>query len=153
MRGQQPEYGRTNCKAGRAEALLERAAATMSPRPVRISTELADNPPDQIRSQLDEVDIVLTTRLHGALLTLARGKPVIAIDQIAGGAKVLPLLTRIEWPYVLPVETASEQQLHGMVRTIMDRWPVSEIVHSQALALRLSRQAVQESAQAVTQTR
>jgi len=66
---------------------------------------------------------------------------------------VLPLLTRIEWPYVLPVETASEQQLHGMVRSIMDRWPVSEIVHSQALALRLSRQAVQESAQAVTQSR
>lgn len=152
FRGRQKEYGSANCKADQAEALLERVAATISSRPVRISTELSLNSPDHILSQLEEVDIVFTTRLHGALLTLALGKPVIAVDQIAGGAKVLPLLTRIEWPYVLPVEKASEEQLDGMVRNMLHRWPVSEIVHSQGLALKLSRQAVQEAAQLVTQT-
>ena len=151
FRGPQKEYASANCKADRAEALLERVAATISSRPVRISTELSFNSPDHIRSQLEEVDIVLTTRLHGSLLTLALGKPVIAVDQIVGGAKVMPLLTRIEWPYVLPVEKASEEQLDGMVRNILHNWPVSEIVHSQGIALRLSRQAVQEAAQLVTQ--
>jgi hypothetical protein len=152
FRGRQKEYGSANCQAGRAEALLERVAANMSSRPVRISTELSCNSPHHIRSQLDEVDIVLTTRLHGSLLTLAQGKPVIAVDQIAGGAKVLPLLTRIEWPYVVPVEKASEERLADMARTMLHRWPVSEIVHSQGLALRLSRQAVQEAATLVTQS-
>lgn len=151
FRGRQKEYGSASCKADRAEALLERVAATISSQPARISTELSFNSPDHIRSQLEEVDIVFTTRLHGSLLTLALGKPVIAVDQIVGGAKVLPLLTRIEWPYVLPVDQASEQQLEGMVRDILHRWPVAEITHSQGLALRLSRQAVQEAAQLVTQ--
>lgn len=151
FRGRQKEYGTANCKAGRAESLLERVAATLSACPVRISTELSYNSADHILSQLEEVDLVLTTRLHGSLLSLALGKPVIAVDQIAGGAKVLPLLKRIEWPYVLPVEKASEQQMDVMVRDMLHRWPVSEIAHSQGLALRLSRQAVQEAARLVTQ--
>lgn len=150
FRGRQREYGSANCKAGRAEALLERAATAISSRLVRISTELAYNSPDHIRAQLEEVDLVLTTRLHGSLLPLALGKPVIAVDQIVGGAKVLPLLTRIEWPYVVPVEKASEERLRGMLHEILHRWPVSEVTHSQGLALRLSRQAVQEAAQLVT---
>jgi hypothetical protein len=152
FRGRQKDYGSANCKADKAEELLEQVAATISKQPVRISTELSLNTPDHIRSQLEEVDIVFTTRLHGSLLSLGLGKPVIAVDQIVGGAKVLPLLTRIEWPYVLPVEKASEELLDGMVRSILHKWPVSEIVHSQELALKLSRQALKEAAQLVTQT-
>jgi len=150
FRGRQKEYGRANCKAGRAEAVLKRVAATITSRPVRISTELVQNSPSGLRSQLDEVDLVLTTRLHGSLLTLGHGKPVIAIDQIEGGAKVLPVLQRIHWPYVLPVEKASEDRVQSMVREMIQRWPVSEITHSQSLALALSRQAVQEAVRLVT---
>jgi hypothetical protein len=151
FRGRQKEYGSVKCKAGRAEALLERVAATITSRPLRISTELSRSSPECIRSQFEAVDLVLTTRLHGSLLTLAHGKPVIAIDQIAGGAKVLPLLSRIEWPYVLPVEQATDERVDRMVRDVLNRWPVPEIAHSQDIALRLSRHAVQEAARVVTQ--
>ncbi|MFC9926469.1 polysaccharide pyruvyl transferase family protein [Streptomyces sp. NPDC127190] len=37
---------------------------------------------------MSRFDVVVTTRLHGLVLALRTGTPVIAVDPVAGGAKV-----------------------------------------------------------------
>lgn len=46
------------------------------------------------------MDAVATTRLHGLVLSLAQSTPVLAIDPIAGGAKVARQARALGWPCV-----------------------------------------------------
>ena len=43
---------------------------------------------EEVESLIARMDVVLTTRLHGLVLALKHGVPVVAIDPIAGGAKL-----------------------------------------------------------------
>jgi hypothetical protein len=54
----------------------------------------------QIESAIARMDAVLTTRLHGAAISLRRGVPPVVIDPLPGGAKVLAQMRRIGWPLV-----------------------------------------------------
>ena len=42
--------------------------------------------------------IVVTTRLHGLVLALKNGIPALAIDTVAGGAKVARQAGALGWP-------------------------------------------------------
>ena len=50
------------------------------------------------------MDVVVTTRLHGLVFALRGGVPALAIDPIAGGAKVAGQAEAIGWPAILPPE-------------------------------------------------
>jgi hypothetical protein len=54
------------------------------------------------------MDAVVTTRLHGLVLSLARGIPAVAVDPVAGGAKVARQADAIGWPCVLRAEDGPE---------------------------------------------
>jgi Polysaccharide pyruvyl transferase len=47
-------------------------------------------------------DVVVTTRLHGLVLALTQGMPVLAVDPVAGGAKVATQAAAWGWPVLLP---------------------------------------------------
>jgi hypothetical protein len=67
--------------------------------------------PAEVESLIARMDVVLTTRLHGMVLALKNGVPAIAIDPIAGGAKLRRQAETIGWPLVFTTDTLTDRSL------------------------------------------
>ncbi|WP_455678795.1 polysaccharide pyruvyl transferase family protein [Streptomyces atroolivaceus] len=67
--------------------------------------------PDQYLSLLDRLDLMVTDRLHGLVLGLRAGVPVLAVDPVRGGAKVTAQARLLHWPAVLPGENLGVELL------------------------------------------
>lgn len=65
----------------------------------------------EVESLIARMDFVVTTRLHGTVLALKNGVPAIAIDPIAGGAKVLQQTQTIGWNTVFTTDTLTDEAL------------------------------------------
>ncbi|MFJ6087840.1 polysaccharide pyruvyl transferase family protein [Streptomyces sp. NPDC092369] len=70
--------------------------------------------PEQFLALVGRLDLVVTTRLHGLVLALRRGTPVIAVDPVSGGAKVCAQGRALRWPAVL----ASDD----LLPTVLEHW-------------------------------
>jgi hypothetical protein len=55
----------------------------------------------QLEAMIRRVDVVITSRLHGLVYSLKNGIPAVAIDPIAGGAKVTSQASALNWPILL----------------------------------------------------
>ncbi len=55
----------------------------------------------EVESLIARMDAVVTTRLHGLVFALRSGVPALAVDPIAGGAKVAAQARTIGWPAIL----------------------------------------------------
>jgi Polysaccharide pyruvyl transferase len=81
----------------------------------RTDTDLLDA--DRVRSAAEvasliaRADVVVTTRLHGLVLALRQGVPAVAIDPIAGGAKLTRQADAIGWPAVLSAASLTDESL------------------------------------------
>lgn len=111
----QPEYGEQDVRNLANEALL-RFAGARDLAVVRIDTRLDSNStglrtPSQVESLIARMDVVLTTRMHGLALALKNGVPVVAVDPVSGGAKVLRQARTLGWPCVFSADTVSEAGL------------------------------------------
>ncbi|MGD9483265.1 polysaccharide pyruvyl transferase family protein [Streptomyces sp. TRM70308] len=69
---------------------------------------------EQFESVLRRLDVVVTDRLHGLVLALRAGVPALAVDPVAGGAKVSAQARACGWPAVLAAESLTPGEL--------DRW-------------------------------
>ena len=113
---EQPEYGTRDAHVA-ANAALERLLATRDVAAVRIDTRLDEanqgglRTAAQIETLIGRMDVVLTTRLHGLVLALKSGVPVVAVDPVRGGAKVSRQAATLGWPHVLAAETLSDAAL------------------------------------------
>ncbi|MFF1271930.1 polysaccharide pyruvyl transferase family protein [Streptomyces marokkonensis] len=67
--------------------------------------------PAQVQSVLARLDLVVTDRLHGLVLALRVGTPVLAVDPVAGGAKVTAQARACGWPALLGAEQLDERRL------------------------------------------
>ncbi len=65
----------------------------------------------EIISLIARTDIVVTTRLHGLVLSLKMGVPAVAVDAIEGGAKVSAQAKTLGWPFCLTTEDCSPSEL------------------------------------------
>lgn len=65
----------------------------------------------EIESLIARMDLVLTTRLHGTVLALKNGVPALAVDPIAGGAKISMQCRALEWPICLGSDQIAPGQL------------------------------------------
>ena len=65
----------------------------------------------EVASLIARADVVVTTRLHGLVLALRQGVPAVAIDPIAGGAKLSRQAEGIGWPAVLSAAAITDQAL------------------------------------------
>jgi hypothetical protein len=70
----------------------------------------------QLESVVRRLDVVVTDRLHGLVLGLRSGVPVVAVDPVAGGAKVSAQGRVWGWPAVLPGEHVSAAALERWLR-------------------------------------
>jgi Polysaccharide pyruvyl transferase len=99
-----------------ANAAIKRLAASREMTVVSIDTRLDTNStglgsPAEIESLLARMDVVITTRLHGMVLALKNGVPVIAIDPEPGGAKIKRQAETIGWPLAYAAEAVTDQLL------------------------------------------
>jgi hypothetical protein len=99
-----------------ANAAIDRLTSSREMVVVPIDTRLDTNStglrsPAEIESLLARMDVVVTTRLHGMVLALKNGVPVVAIDPEAGGAKIIRQAKTIEWNFAYAADAASDQIL------------------------------------------
>jgi hypothetical protein len=60
--------------------------------------------PDQFGSVLARLDALVSTRLHGLVLGLRVGVPVLAVDPVSGGGKVSAQARALDWPALVPAD-------------------------------------------------
>jgi hypothetical protein len=102
----------------RANAAIQQLTASRNLSRVSIDTRLDVNSAglrnsSEIESLIARMDVLITTRLHGMVLALKNGVPVIAIDPVAGGAKIQRQAQTIGWPVIFNVDTVNDQALRS----------------------------------------
>lgn len=116
--GPQPEYHAQREPVARdvvGQVLGERDAAVVD---IDTRMPLAENPlhtPAQLESAISRMDVVITTRLHGALLALRNRVPVLALDSVSGGAKLSGQMAALGWPLTAVVDELDAGRLHGLL--------------------------------------
>jgi hypothetical protein len=139
LAGAQPEYAAHGRHAQLTSELGDWLGALDCAR-LFLDTRLAHgdwrNPatPAQVESAIARTDVVVTTRLHGLVLALKNGVPALAIDPVAGGAKVAGQAAAWNWPVLLP--RPGDPALN---RSELDRlwaWCLSPAAASQAQSAR-----------------
>lgn len=114
----QREYG-GRAMHEEAEAMVERLTRSAGVVSVAIDTALTNDPMshERIRSAgeaesvIARMDAVVTTRLHGLVLALKSGVPAVALDPVAGGAKVLRQAETLGWPYAFAADEVDDADL------------------------------------------
>jgi glycosyltransferase involved in cell wall biosynthesis len=67
--------------------------------------------PAAVESLIARMDAVVTTRLHGTVLSLKNGVPVVAIDPEVGGWKIRRQAELLGWPVAFNVDNVTEETL------------------------------------------
>ncbi len=105
-RGPQFEYGASRCNDRRVDQQIEILQSEISKLEKVEFTEVEhhlgrmSHSPEEIADVYANAALVITSRFHGGILSLANKTPFVAIDQISGGEKVSRLLAKTGWPYV-----------------------------------------------------
>jgi hypothetical protein len=99
-----PEYPDRDRQPQAREAVSRLLASRPAVR-VAIDTQLPANETGlrsaaEVQSAIARMDVVVTTRLHGLVLALKHGVPAIALDPVAGGAKITQQAAAVGWPTV-----------------------------------------------------
>ncbi|WP_079127161.1 polysaccharide pyruvyl transferase family protein [Streptomyces sp. TP-A0874] len=116
LSGGQGEYGGRR-RHSELSATLTRWIGERDCTPVEADTRLDTRDwrhcatPEQLLALLERLDIVLTTRLHGMVLALRVGTPVLAVDPVRGGAKVSAQASALRWPALLQTSEVTETAL------------------------------------------
>ena len=105
-----------------ADEAVRRLVASREMSVVTIDTRLDTNntglrTPGEVESLIARMDVVVTTRLHGMVLALKNGVAALAIDPIAGGAKIRRQAETIGWPVWFTVDRLTD----GAVQEAFDR--------------------------------
>lgn len=120
----QREYAERALHA-QAEAVLDRFVSSADVAVVPIDTVLRKHdgrmPKEaEIEAVIARMDAVLTMRLHGLVLALKHGVPAVAIDPVAGGAKIASQARTLGWPYVHVADTLDESVLAESLRHCLE---------------------------------
>lgn len=117
LAGTQPEYGPRqlhDMAEAKIRALLARGNVAVleldTKFPASRNAQRIANAA-QFESLCARVDVLVTTRLHGMVLALKNGVPVVAVDAISGGDKVTQQAKVMGWDEVFAVETVSDAEL------------------------------------------
>ena len=99
--GRQKEY--PNQQHDQVQSVIEKVLSNHDIAVVSIDTKLPGNEfglksIGQIESVISRMDAVITTRLHGTVLSLRNGVPVVSIDPVPNGAKVTSQVKVLGWP-------------------------------------------------------
>jgi hypothetical protein len=150
LRGRQDEYGPVLFE--RSEALVKAAASRFGLTTTNVDTELKGRETSEILSDLSAGRVVFTTRMHAALYALVARIPVIAIDQVTGGAKVTSVLKRAGWPFVFRADCTSQSEINGALEQILNSDLEKTIESARSKIIGLSRLAVAQAGRVIAET-
>lgn len=71
--------------------------------------------PAQVMSVIERLDVLLTNRLHGMVYALRAGVPVLALDPVHGGDKIVAQAKAVGWPGAIAIEDASPAAVERML--------------------------------------
>ena len=111
----QKEYGE-KAKHDIANKAIDELISKHEIATINIDTCLENNhyglrTPSEIESLIAQADMIITTRLHGLVLSLKNGVPALAIDPIIGGAKITKQAKSINWPCCIKVDEITSKKL------------------------------------------
>lgn len=131
LRGAQREYGNENSLHEHVNELIDHVMDKNNFSIKIIDTRLRKDfrDPYKIYNEFSDCDLVITTRLHGSLLSLANGVPFIAIDQIKGSAKVSSQLKIINWPFVYSANVVNKEILTESINFILNNNSVINLLN------------------------
>lgn len=125
LRGRQPEYGAEACLWEQTEDLVRQLTDSLiagrGGEVIQIENHLRRSRlmPHEIEEQYRRCHLIISSRFHGAILAARHGVPFIALDQIAGGAKVSALLGASGWPHVFQTAQTNVSQLRQSARQLL----------------------------------
>jgi hypothetical protein len=111
-----PDVPRNKESYETANAAIQELITLQTLSPVYIDTRLdianssGLRSPAEIESLISRMDVVLTTRLHGMVLALKNGVPVVAVDPVPGG-KICRQAKAIGWPVVFSIDSLKIEDL------------------------------------------
>lgn len=147
----QGEYG----PGGTRARLVAEAFATLSRKrgcvlvPIATQRSLTTAALEDFSREILGTRLVLTNRLHGALLAIAHERPAIVVDQVVGGGKVTAVLDRIAYPHLFSVDDLDAQRLEDAVADCERPSIAGRVRDLKRAAQALSQQAVDEAADAI----
>lgn len=111
----QKEYG-VKSKHESVNKMIENLLDSRQLAIVPIDTAILENQgglrtEGEIESLISKMDVVITTRLHGTVLALKNGIPVIPVDPIAGGAKISLQVRTLNWPILFNPDNIMDKSL------------------------------------------
>ncbi|MDK3258794.1 polysaccharide pyruvyl transferase family protein [Blastococcus capsensis] len=131
----QGEYG-DRSRADRVRGVIEEWLAARALPWFAVDTDLFDKPhprrPAQVEALLRRCDVVLSMRLHGLVLGLKNGRPVIACDPIDGGAKVTGQAHALDWPLLLAAGEVTPEALDAALDRCLRGELTGAVTHSRA---------------------
>ncbi|HWG64057.1 MAG TPA: polysaccharide pyruvyl transferase family protein [Streptosporangiaceae bacterium] len=141
LAGAQPEYGRAGWHAkvtGDLVAWLGGLNCGRVPLDTRLDARDWQHhaTPGQLESIIGRLDVVVTTRLHGLVLALKNGVPALAVDPVAGGAKVAAQARAWGWPALTAPVPLDPRQLDALWE-----WSLSADALARAASVRSGRQS------------
>lgn len=113
---EQPEYGKRDMH-DLANDAMTRLIANHEMAAVTIDTRLDEvnaaglRTSGEIESLFAKMDVVVTARLHGLVLALKNGVPAVAIDSVAGGAKISRQAQALGWPVVITADEMTDEKV------------------------------------------
>ena len=110
----QPEY--PDARHDDVHSLIDDALSTRDVAVVRLGTRVDPRSVEaqhfrHVEAALERMDAVVTTRLHGLVLSLRRGTPAVAVDPLPEGGKISRQAASLGWPAVLTAGELSEESL------------------------------------------
>ncbi|WP_019545560.1 polysaccharide pyruvyl transferase family protein [Streptomyces sulphureus] len=135
LTGGQQEYGGRRRHEGTAERVTGWLARQDCAR-LPLETRLDDRDwrlcrtPEQWDAVLSRLDLVVTDRLHGLVLALRSGVPALAVDPVAGGAKVSAQAQAMRWPALVHAEQMDDATLAYWWEWVRTEGPARAAAHA-----------------------
>ena len=116
FRGLQREYMEENCLSNKVEDIVLSYIKSRAYHFKFIDTKLNDScrNPYEIYNYFSNIDIIVTTRLHGSLFCIGNRTPFIAIDQVKGGAKLSYQLNKLKYPLIIKAEELDYEKIDNL---------------------------------------
>ena len=129
LRGRQREYGLENCLHERVQVQCEEIMACVGSTSTTLETRLdrTSLSPMELGSKFGTVELVITSRLHGALLALQHGVPALVIDQIDHGGKVSEVMRRVGWPWVFRTGGVEVSELAAATQFLLNNGAAEDV--------------------------
>lgn len=147
MVGLQGEYG-GRCGNQLVDKYVREVMEGKRRKPVNTLLDLNRAIPESTELDLQGSEYMITTRLHGSLLSIFHKVPLVVFDQIRDGAKVTRVLERVDQP-VLQAWTTTREELAAAIEALPETHSAERMEARKQTLVSLARASLDEAIQVI----